>query len=133
MTIPETIAHLERILGALDRPPILMGHSAGGFLVQALLDHGYGAAGVAIAKILLHAGVPHVIGVDRKGAVWEGRDDLNPAKQWFAENTNPEGVRDVGHLRPAVALGDEDLRRTAHEIGDPACGNHTRHAAYIPD
>src|SRR5262245_63164001 len=40
VTIPETVAHLERIVGELDRPPILMGHSAGGFLVQALLDHG---------------------------------------------------------------------------------------------
>jgi malate dehydrogenase (oxaloacetate-decarboxylating) len=51
---------------------------------------GVGAAGVAIAKILLEAGVPNVIGVDRKGAVHTGRDDLNVAKQWFAENTNPE-------------------------------------------
>jgi len=48
VTIPETVAHLERVVGALARPPILMGHSAGGFLVQALLDHGFGAAGVAI-------------------------------------------------------------------------------------
>jgi pimeloyl-ACP methyl ester carboxylesterase len=48
VTIPETVAHLERVVGDLARPPILMGHSAGGFLVQALLDHGLGAAGVAI-------------------------------------------------------------------------------------
>ena len=31
-----------------------------------------------------------IIGVDRKGAIWEGRDDLNVAKLWFAEHTNPE-------------------------------------------
>jgi malate dehydrogenase (oxaloacetate-decarboxylating) len=49
---------------------------------------GVGAAGVAISKMMLEAGVPHVVGVDRKGAIWEGREDLNPAKQWFAENTN---------------------------------------------
>jgi malate dehydrogenase (oxaloacetate-decarboxylating) len=54
---------------------------------------GVGAAGVACAKILMEAGVPHVVGVDRKGAIWEGRDDLNPAKQWFAENTNPDRVK----------------------------------------
>jgi pimeloyl-ACP methyl ester carboxylesterase len=48
VTIPETVAHLERVVGEVERPPILMGHSAGGFLVQALLDHGFGAAGVAI-------------------------------------------------------------------------------------
>jgi malate dehydrogenase (oxaloacetate-decarboxylating) len=51
---------------------------------------GVGAAGVAISKILLEAGVADIIGVDRKGAIWEGRDDLNVAKLWFAEHTNPE-------------------------------------------
>jgi malate dehydrogenase (oxaloacetate-decarboxylating) len=54
---------------------------------------GVGAAGVACAKILLEAGVPHVVGADRQGAIWEGRTDLNPAKQWFAENTNPDRVQ----------------------------------------
>ena len=29
-------------------PPIIMGHSAGGVFTQILIDHGYGAAGVAI-------------------------------------------------------------------------------------
>jgi malate dehydrogenase (oxaloacetate-decarboxylating) len=51
---------------------------------------GVGAAGVACSKILLEAGVAEIIGVDRRGAIWEGRDDLNVAKQWFAEHTNPE-------------------------------------------
>jgi malate dehydrogenase (oxaloacetate-decarboxylating) len=58
---------------------------------------GVGAAGVAIARILLEAGVPNVIGVDRKGAVYEGRSDLNAAKQWFAERTNPESRRGALH------------------------------------
>jgi malate dehydrogenase (oxaloacetate-decarboxylating) len=56
-----------------------------------------GAAGVAIAKILTNAGVPNVIGVDRKGAIYEGRDELNPAKQWLAEHTNPEMRRGALH------------------------------------
>jgi malate dehydrogenase (oxaloacetate-decarboxylating) len=51
---------------------------------------GVGAAGVACSKILLEAGVAEIIGVDRKGAIWEGRDDLNVAKRWFAEHTNPD-------------------------------------------
>src|SRR5262249_61449117 len=50
---------------------------------------GVGAAGVAIGKILSEAGVAEVIGVDRTGAIWEGREHLNSAKQWFAEHTNP--------------------------------------------
>ncbi|HEX5693475.1 MAG TPA: phosphate acyltransferase, partial [Arenimonas sp.] len=65
---------------------------------------GVGAAGVAISKILLEAGVPHVIGVDRKGAIWEGREDLNPSKQWFAENTNPN--RRSGSLREVLPGAD---------------------------
>jgi alpha-beta hydrolase superfamily lysophospholipase len=51
VTVPQTVEHLEQIVGALDRPPILMGHSFGGVLVQILLDHGYGAAGVAIDSV----------------------------------------------------------------------------------
>jgi pimeloyl-ACP methyl ester carboxylesterase len=46
LTVPAVIAHLESIVAALDAPPILMGHSAGGTFVQILLDHGFGAAGV---------------------------------------------------------------------------------------
>jgi malate dehydrogenase (oxaloacetate-decarboxylating) len=33
----------------------------------------------------------NVVGVDRQGAVHTGREGLNSSKQWFAENTNPEG------------------------------------------
>ena len=53
---------------------------------------GVGAAGVAITKMLQGRGVPRVVGVDRKGAVHQGRDDLNSSKRWFAEHTNPDGL-----------------------------------------
>jgi malate dehydrogenase (oxaloacetate-decarboxylating) len=52
---------------------------------------GVGASGVACSKIMMNYGVKNVIGFDRGGAVYRGRDNLNVAKQWFAENTNPEG------------------------------------------
>jgi pimeloyl-ACP methyl ester carboxylesterase len=48
VTVPAIIDHLEQVIGELDVPPILIGHSAGGAFVQILLDHGYGAAGVAM-------------------------------------------------------------------------------------
>jgi len=48
LTIPAVVEHLEGIVGELDRAPIIMGHSGGGLFTQILLDHGYGAAGVAI-------------------------------------------------------------------------------------
>ena len=47
-TIPAVVEHLEGIVGELERAPIIMGHSAGGLFTQILLEHGYGAAGVAI-------------------------------------------------------------------------------------
>ena len=40
---------------------------------------------------MMEFGVKSVIGFDRTGAIYEGRDNLNPAKEWFAEHTNPEG------------------------------------------
>lgn len=48
LTVPAVIEHLESVVSGLDKPPILMGHSAGGVFTQLLLDRGYGAAGVAI-------------------------------------------------------------------------------------
>ena len=48
LTVPLIVEHLEAVVGELDAPPILMGHSAGGVFTQILLDHGLGAVGVAI-------------------------------------------------------------------------------------
>jgi pimeloyl-ACP methyl ester carboxylesterase len=48
LTLPQIMAHLEAVVGALPKPPILIGHSAGGTLVQLLLDRGYGAVGVVL-------------------------------------------------------------------------------------
>jgi pimeloyl-ACP methyl ester carboxylesterase len=48
LTLTEVVDHLITVVAPLEKPPILMGHSAGGALTQILLDRGYGAAGVAI-------------------------------------------------------------------------------------
>ena len=48
VTVPQIVDHLEEVIRPLDKPPILIGHSAGGVFVQLLLDRGYGAAGVAL-------------------------------------------------------------------------------------
>jgi pimeloyl-ACP methyl ester carboxylesterase len=48
VTVPAIIERLETLIGGLDTPPILIGHSAGGVFTQILLDHGFGAVGVAI-------------------------------------------------------------------------------------
>jgi len=56
---------------------------------------GLGAAGIAVTKILLEAGVRHIIGADSRGALHVEREDyvdgsMNEVKRWFAQSTNPE-------------------------------------------
>ena len=46
--ITEVVEHYAKFIQSLDEPPILIGHSFGGLIVQLLLDRGLGAAGVAI-------------------------------------------------------------------------------------
>lgn len=46
--VTEIVDHYDRIVRALDRPPILVGHSFGGLITEILLDRGLGAAGVAV-------------------------------------------------------------------------------------
>jgi malate dehydrogenase (oxaloacetate-decarboxylating) len=53
---------------------------------------GVGAAGVATTKMLQAAGVPDVIGCDRRGALYAGRADLDGPKAAYAELTNPRRV-----------------------------------------
>ena len=44
------VDHFERLVLELDSAPIIIGHCLGGLVVQALLDRGLGACGVAIAS-----------------------------------------------------------------------------------
>ncbi len=56
---------------------------------------GLGAAGVAVTKMMLAAGLTHVVGCDRTGALSTTREDyqsgeMTGIKKWFAENSNPD-------------------------------------------
>ncbi len=65
---------------------------------------GTGAAGVAVTDILLHAGVQHLVGCDRHGAIYSGRADLDEVKTAYAERTNPE--REQGGADEVLAGAD---------------------------
>ncbi|MGA5134525.1 NADP-dependent malic enzyme [Streptomyces olivoreticuli] len=65
---------------------------------------GAGAAGVAIAKILVEAGIGDVAVCDRKGIVSADRDDLNPVKRELAGFTNKAGL--AGPLETALKGAD---------------------------
>lgn len=48
LSVPEVLDHYERIIRALARPPIIIGHSFGGAFTQVLVSRGLGAAAVAV-------------------------------------------------------------------------------------
>ena len=53
-----------------------------------IVTSGAGAAGIAIIRLLISMGLKNVIMTDRKGAIYEGRDGLNPIKEEMAKITN---------------------------------------------
>jgi malate dehydrogenase (oxaloacetate-decarboxylating) len=66
---------------------------------------GVGAAGVACSKMLMAAGVKNIIGVDRTGIIHKGRTEgMNFMKEWFADNTNLEGIS--GSVSDAMESAD---------------------------
>lgn len=62
--------------------------------------NGSGAAGIAIAKLLMSLGLRDVILCDRTGAIYEGRTNLNASKEDIAKVTNREMTK--GSLVEAV-------------------------------
>lgn len=62
--------------------------------------NGSGAAGIAIAKLLMTLGLKDVILCDRTGAIYEGREKLNPSKEAIAKVTNRGMTK--GNLADAV-------------------------------
>jgi len=65
---------------------------------------GAGAAGVACTKLLMRMGLKNVILCDRQGAIWEGRDGLNPAKAEMAKISNRQMKK--GSLADAIKGAD---------------------------
>ncbi len=55
-----------------------------------IVTSGAGAAGIAIIRLLMAMGLKKVIMTDRKGAIYEGREGLNPIKAEMAKITNFE-------------------------------------------
>ena len=53
-----------------------------------IVTSGAGAAGIAIIRLLRSMGLKNVIMTDRHGAIYKGREGLNPIKEEMAEITN---------------------------------------------
>jgi len=66
--------------------------------------NGSGAAGIAITKLLMSMGLRKVILCDTKGAIYEGRDNLNPEKEAMAKISNLEKKK--GTLKDVLVGAD---------------------------
>ena len=65
---------------------------------------GAGAAGIATTKLLLKYGFENILLCDTKGTVYQGRDNLNPAKEEIAKVTNKTNIK--GQLKDALKGAD---------------------------
>ena len=66
---------------------------------------GVGAAGTAVAKLLVAKGAKHIIGFDKDGLVAENNGENDPMRQWFITNCAPGDFRGDIH----EALKDADV------------------------
>ncbi|HET6998464.1 MAG TPA: alpha/beta hydrolase [Solirubrobacterales bacterium] len=115
VTVPQIIEHLESVITALDKPPILIGHSAGGVFVQVLLDHGFGAAGVAMNSAPTE-GVP-IVPLSQVRASWPVLK--NPANRHRAVALTPE----QWHYAFTNTFSDEESLRLYERYAIPASGS----------
>ncbi len=102
--LEEIVDHHEALIRQLDQPPVLIGHSFGGLIVELLLDRGLGCAGVAISPappkgILvlpfssLKAGAPALAHPSKwHGVVTLTQDEFNYA---FVNTFTPEAAKDA--------------------------------------
>ena len=67
-------------------------------------EEGSGAAGVAVTKLLMGMGLKNVILCDSKGAIYKGREGMNPFKQQMAGISNIEMKK--GTLKDVIAGAD---------------------------
>ena len=101
-----------------------------------IVTSGAGAAGIAIIKLLMAMGLKNVIMTDRNGAIYKGREGLNPIKQEMAAITNfnmekgslADVIKDadifIGVSAPG-ALTKEMVRSMAKDAIIFACANPT--------
>lgn len=66
--------------------------------------NGAGAAGTAIAKLLVSSGVKNLIACDKAGILYRGNENVDEAKRELAKVTNPDNIQ--GTLADALVGAD---------------------------
>jgi len=102
----------------------------------SVVVNGAGAAATAITKLLISCGLQDVVLCDRTGAIWEGRENLNPFKAEMAAITNRKMKKGtladlvvgadvfIGVSAPG-ALTEDMVRTMAKDAVIFACANPT--------
>lgn len=89
-----------------------------------IIINGVGAAGTAIAHLLVLSGAKNIIGFDRKGAINKSRESNDVMRQWFMDNCNPTNFN--GSLSEAMVDADVFIGVSApnvlneHDVQDMA-------------
>lgn len=80
----------------------------------SVVVNGSGAAGIAITKLLMSLGLKDVVLCDSKGAIYKGREGLNPTKKEMAQITNSQMKK--GSLADVMVGSDVFIGVSAPEI-----------------
>jgi pimeloyl-ACP methyl ester carboxylesterase len=115
LNVDKIVDHYDGIIRGLDSPPIIMGHSLGGTIVQLLLARGLPAAGVGVAPGTVR-GIPDL----PLSTIRAGRPAIgNPFNFGGASPLN----RKQFHYAFANTLSREDSDAVWQEFAIPAPGN----------
>jgi malate dehydrogenase (oxaloacetate-decarboxylating) len=79
---------------------------------------GAGAAGVAVTRILLSAGIGDIAVSDSRGLIYEGRGGLNPVKAALARDTNKTGL--TGSTEEALRGADLFIGLSGGKVAEQA-------------
>jgi pimeloyl-ACP methyl ester carboxylesterase len=124
LSVARIVNHYDELIRKLPAPPLLVGHSFGGLVVQVLLDRGLGAAGVAINAVPPGGVLPGVIAL--RSALpflltWNGWNriqtmTLGQFSRNFAQSLSPDEQRTV-FRRHVVPTAGRILYQAAFGIG----------------
>ena len=122
--IPEIVAHFKAIIRSQSKPPVLIGHSFGGLIVQLLLDQGFGAAGIAISSVPPRGVSP--VGPSAKQAVRRLWKIFGTPSPWRGILQPPEPAQGIETFMVP------ESRRIFWQLLTPAAEVDFRHPARAP-
>lgn len=79
-----------------------------------IIMSGAGAAGTAIARLLVLSGAKNIIAFDIDGAISKSSQATDPMRKWFIDNSNPDNFQ--GDIHQAMAGADVFIGVSAPDV-----------------